>query len=87
MEKKKVTCDVIVHVLEKKKKEKRFMCWKKKRLKKKKVHALEKKKRLKTQIQANVGLECGSKPTLNLGLMLSPYYLYLARTYFLPFLD
>ena len=38
--KKKVTCDVIVHVLEKKKKEKRFMCWKKK-----KVHALEKKKK------------------------------------------
>ena len=80
--KKKVTCDVIVHVLEKKKKEKRFMCWKKKRFTR-----WKKKKRLKTQIQANVGLECGSKPTLNLGLMLSPYYLYLARTYFLPFLD
>ena len=80
--KKKVTCDVIVYVLEKKKKEKRFMCWK--ALEKKK--GLEKKKkRLKTQIQANVGLECGSKPTLNLGLMISPYYLYLARTYFLPF--
>ena len=89
--KKKVTCDVIVHVFEKKKKEKRFMCWKKKRLKKKrftrwkKKKVGKKKKRLKTQIQANVGLECGSKPTLNLGLMISPYYLYLARTYFLPF--
>ena len=79
---KKVTCDVIVHVEKKKER--------------KKVHVLEKKKgsrvgkkkkRLKTQIQANVGLECGSKPTLNLGLMISPYYLYLARTYFLPFLD
>ena len=42
--KKKVTCDVIVHVLEKKKKEKRFMCWKKKKIEKKKVHVLEKRK-------------------------------------------
>ena len=74
-----------------------FTCWKKKRKKKgscvgkkkkgSRVGKKKKEKRLKTQIQANVGLECGSKPTLNLGLMLSPYYLYLARTYFLPFLD
>ena len=70
-----------------------FTCWKKKRKKKgscvgkrwKKKKGWKRKKRLKTQIQANVGLECGSKPTLNLGLMISPYYLYLARTYFLPF--
>ena len=40
--KKKVTCDVIVYVLEKKKKEKRFMCWK--ALEKKK--GLEKKKKV-----------------------------------------
>ena len=46
MEKKKVTCDVIVHVLEKKKKEKRFMCWKKKRLKKKKGSRVGKKKKV-----------------------------------------